>query len=522
MSRFNRRDFLSMAAGGAAAALFGGCENRLEAITAKNQLADISSKPMNILLIVVEDMGPQLGCYGDKTVPTPNLDKLASDGVLFKNAFTTHASCSPARSSIFTGLYPHQNGQVGLADCGYSMHRDIPTLTGLLGKAGYRTGLLFKKHVEPAEDVPADFFNPVDWSKWPNIEYSPRNVRDVAKLTENFIRESGDKKFFLMANFSDVHRGFKTKFKGFPENPIEDAEVLPFLSGELNLPQIREDVTGYYNCIQRIDAGVQLLREVLERTGHTDDTLVIFLADHGPAFTRGKLSCYEPGLHIPFMVHWPGRSKSGLVCDDLISVVDIFPTCLEAAGITVPDYISGRSLAGLVAGREVTWRQYIYGEYTSHSPTCFFPRRSIRDKRYKLIVNLLAGRENPVGGPDGCRDWEIVNSDKMKDSFIRKVYDRYHRPPAVELYDLQKDPNEFYNLAGKAEYKKIEAKLAGQLKLWRERTGDPLLDAKTLQILTEMHDKASERIEKEAEGIDWPERWKYYKIDMSRFQKDWR
>lgn len=442
--------------------------------------AERAERP-NILLITTDDLGPQLGCYGDRRARTANLDALADQGVRFENAYIMQASCSPSRSSIFTGLYPHQNGQIGLAHLGFSMSRVWPTIPSLLKAVGYRTGVIGKIHVAPEAAFPFD---------WKGIGHG--QTRDVAKAAASaaeFLGQVAGAPFFLMVNYMDPHRPLVNQSVGVPETPFGPDDIEPFAFLGLDTPQVREEVGGYYNCAARADVGVGLLLAELAKAGHSDDTLVVFLGDNGPPFTRGKTTCYEAGLRTPLLVRWPDRAAAGLVRQELVSSVDLLPTFLAAAGLEPLEGLAGESLTGLLAGERVRWRQTLCCEYNAHHPGGWFPRRSIRDSRYKLILNLLEARPNPIRGVDGCAAWKASRAAELEGTPIRQVFDRYGDPPPVELYDLQSDPVEFHDLAGKAEYRQIEERLTARLRAWREETRDPLLDPEELASLTRKCDE---------------------------------
>lgn len=435
----------------------------------------------NVLLITTDDMGPQLGCYGDAQAQTPNLDALAEEGARFENAYVTQASCSPSRSSIFTGLYPHQNGQIGLSHRSYSMHEGMVTLPVLLGQAGYRTGVIGKIHVAPASATPFDWKSPL-------TVQGTREVTKVAEAAASFIGESSGGPFFLMVNYMDPHRPLLDQVEGVPADPLgpDDIEPLPFVP--IDTPKVRQEVAAYYNCNTRADIGVGMLLEKLAAAGAAENTLVVFVGDNGPPFTRGKTTCYEAGVHTPFIVRWPGRAPQGLVSEALVSTVDILPTIAEACGFGLPRPVAGRSLVPPLEGRQADWRETLATEYTSHHQGGYFPRRAIRDARYKLIVNLLPERPNPIRNVDGCAAWAESRDPAFEGTPGRQAIDRHVAPPAEELYDLQQDPVEFVNLADDPAQAAVLDRLRGELQAWREETDDPLLDPAELARLTKWHD----------------------------------
>jgi N-sulfoglucosamine sulfohydrolase len=465
----NRRDFCASSA--AAALTFAVGRSR-------------AASRLNLILITADDLGPQLGCYGDGQARSPHLDQLAADGVMFTHGWVTQASCSPSRSSMFTGLYPHQNGQLGLSHRGYSMTPGWPTLPKLLHDAGYRTGVIGKIHVAPEKDLPFDVKN-TNAARTSDVQAIDGDVR-------KFLAETGEQPFFLMLNYVDPHRPFHRQIEGLPQQPRTAADTAPFPFLGLDTPTVRDETAGYYNGAERVDHAVGLVRAALRDAGRADDTVILFIGDHGPPFTRGKTTCYEAALRIPYLVYWPGNQRPGTVCDRLVSTVDILPTFCAAAGIAAPESIQGRSLAPLLSGDVTGSRDYLCGEYNAHGPANWFPRRAITDGRYKLIQNLLRDRPNPVLGVDGCKAWGESRRPEFDGTPIRAVYDRHRRPPAEEFFDLEADPYEFVDLSDSPAHAATLSRLRDQLNRWRRETADPLLDPDELARQTAAHDQPKE------------------------------
>jgi N-sulfoglucosamine sulfohydrolase len=464
----SRRRFCGAVAASAAAAFSGGASE---------------TRCKNILLITTDDQGLEAGCYGDPYARTPHMDALATEGVRFDRAYITQASCSPSRSSMLTGLYPHQNGQIGLARKDCRMRPGVATLQGVLKKAGYATGMIGKLHVVPAEAFPLDFDR-----KQPCVR--TRDVRSVAAEADEFFAAYGDAPFFLMVNYFDPHRPYEDadQIKGLPENPLGPDDIKPFPFLGVDTPAVRDEVAAYYNCLSRVDTGIGLLLEGLAKAGHQDDTIVVFLGDHGAPFTRAKTTCYEAGEHVPFIVRWPGVTKPGHTSDALVSSVDIMPTVLDAVGVKPPSDLAGRSLRPLCAGDDPSWRKTVCAEYTTHAPGHYFPRRSVFDGRYKLIRSLVTDRPNPVKhiGP-------AMRKLTKEGTPARTAYTTHCNPPAIELYDLKKDPIEFHNLAEDPAHEAVKKRLLKALQGWREETKDPLLDPTALAALTREQDARKEK-----------------------------
>lgn len=440
----------------------------------------------NVLLITSEDNGPELGCYGDPYVKTPNLDRLAAEGVRFARAFVTTASCSESRSSILTGLYPHQNGQIGLATHHYRMFGRTPNLASLLKEHGYRTGLIGKLHVNPESAFPFDYR--------PNVSrcntFAHRDVERVAELAAEFFTAS-DTPFFLMVNYADAHLPFLRQQHGLPKSPLSADDVRPLPWIGLNTAGLRKSQADYYNCMMRMDTGVGMLLDALDRAGAKDNTLVIYLGDHGAQFPRGKLASYESSLRVPLLCRFPGHVPSGATRSELVSTVDLVPTILEATGAKRPPVLAGRSLMPLMTKEDPKWREYLFAEYHGHYPPLYFPQRTVRDDRYKLIVNLLQDRSNPVA--DICTSSAQPSYVSKADVAaaapdVRQAYSTWSDAPPIELYDLENDPYEMRNRADDPHLATVKARLLDALRQWQQRTQDPLADPKMLARLTAEHD----------------------------------
>ncbi|NKB70897.1 MAG: sulfatase-like hydrolase/transferase [Candidatus Latescibacteria bacterium] len=433
-------------------------------------------KRPNILLIISEDNGQDLGCYGDKNVDTPHLDALATAGVRLANAYCTQSVCSPGRASIFTGLYPHQNGQIGLSTHEYSMYGHVPNLPGLLKPLGYRTGLLGKLHVKPFEAFPWDLW----WNEPDSISFGQRDIYKTAAVARDFMDAAGDAPFFLTVAARDCHLPFLQQSFGVPADPLQadDVASLPFVG--VDTPRIRAHTADYYNCMRRLDKTVGLLMGALRAEGKDEDTLVLFTTDHGAQFSRGKCSCYEGGLRIPMIVRWPGRLQQGRVAEELVSQIDVLPTIMAAVGQEVPEHVAGASLLPLLTGEAAAWRQRIYAEWTSSHAPIYYPQRSIRDQRHKLIVTYRSDRPNPCAQINAgtaafqkhVEPGTLPHEVEGASAEIRRTYALYDNPPVEELYDLHEDPWEFSNLADDPACRPVRDRLRAELVEWQIQTGD--------------------------------------------------
>ena len=462
----------------------------------------------NILLIVGEDHGCELSCYGDPVVQTPNIDRLAAEGVLFESGYVTQSVCSPSRSTIFTGLYPHQNGQLGLATHQYGWFRQWPTTYSLLKNAGYRTGLIGKTHVIPADAVESF----VDFRFQKSSNFSKKNVTSYATEAGEFFRAS-DAPFFLTVNYPDAHWPLQGQVDGLPGVRVDPKKirVMPYVGGDT--PRLRGIVRNYYDCMLRLDACVGQLLKQLHETGKTNNTLVVFIGDHGAQMARGKVTAYEGGMRVPYIVRWPGVARPEHRSKALVSTIDLLPTFMDAAGIRGPAGLPGQSLRPLLGGSGAgEFREYLACERNCDAARHTFPQRTIRDTRYKLIYSPVRDREDPAarfyrshGSPhwSGClTDKELAGASEQ----TRAGYARWLNPPEIQLFDLQGDPHEWNDLSDDPRFAKTKARLFDALKQWQVETDDPLADPDRLAMLMKENDAVARAGRRSPEGG-----WQYLK-----------
>lgn len=412
--------------------------------------AAASTARPNILLITADDLGFQLSSYGDEQAATPHLDALAAAGARFTRAYVTQASCSSSRASILTSLYPHQNGQYGLAHFGFRMHEGQNNLVAMLKASGYHTGIIGKLHVQPAAAFP------FDWRKFfPGVSgvRRTRHVRLVAEHSRDFFATSkpSGRPFFFSVNYLDPHDPFTddlAQVDGLPEARLDPEKIEPLPLRKPDEQERKRQTAILYDYIARLDAGIGMLLDELAAAGLADNTLVIFVSDNGPPVIRGKTTAYEQGVQIPLFVRWPGKVTKGQVRDELVSTVDIMPTILQAAGIPIPDGLGGRPLQPLLQGDSPdTWRKHLFTEANFHLASMYRPQRAVRDDRFKLVLNL---------DPTPAKN---------------------HWVP-VELFDLRTNREELphLNLVDDLKYAEQLKRLKNALRQWQEETGDPLAD----------------------------------------------
>jgi len=404
------------------------------------------NRPPNVLLVAADDLGCQLSCYGERRFRTPQLDALAAEGVRFERFYVAQSSCSSSRAALLTGLWPHQNGQVGLAHPGFRMHRGQKTLPALLKAARYYNGIIGKLHVQPEGAFP------FDWRAESAASTATRRVRWVAEQSRHFFaaaRTSGQP-FFYYVNFFDPHGPYTPdvdQVEGVPEKPVTSGDVRePYAFEPCDEAAGKQLTATITNTILRVDAGVGLLLDELKSAGLAENTLVMFLGDNGLPVRRGKTTSYEAGVHVPLLVRWPGVVAGQQVRSELTAEVDILPTILAAAGVVPPAGLEGQPLQPLLKGEAVKWREFLFTEMNFHRPEQFWPQRSVRDDRHKLLLNLA-----PRAGQ-----------------------------APVELFDLRADPEEVNNLADESARAADRRRLAAALDGWQRRTVDPLRDTARL------------------------------------------
>ncbi len=423
----------------------------------------------NIVIIVSDDQGKlDLGCYGNKFCTTPNLDSLAREGMRLTNAFIPTAICTPSRSALLTGLYPHRSGAYGFR----SIKPGVHTLPELMSKGGYRTGIIGKVHVSPLSQFPFDVLVGVG-----ELGFG-RDVDKYAAEVEKFLKKTNDKPFFLMACYADPHRPFPRKGVGKGRaaevpNPHDSRKVLipPFL---FDTPETRIELAQYYDAIRRMDRGVGLVLKALRDQGKENNTVIFFTSDNGMPFPFAKTTLYDAGINMPFIVRWPGVVKPASVCDSMLSFIDILPTCLDIAGSPIPKGIDGRSFVPVLRGEKKMFRDVIFASHTDHARKPRVPSRAIRARRYKYIYNFrpdLAFQNNAMNSPT----WKSILKKAATDPKVAARVRSFRFRPREELYDLRTDPYELNNLAGEPSCNRILVGLRTQLREWMKEQKDPFL-----------------------------------------------
>lgn len=399
-----------------------------------------------------DGIGRNLGCYG-RGVETPNVDALAAEGVQFDSCFATAPYCSPSRSSVMTGLYPHRHGVMGHAHLGWAVDQDVQTLPAYLRDSGYDAYLFGKQSTAPSGTHLG--YDEV-------LESSNKTPHVVDRFENRLDIFDGDTPVFASVGLQEPHRPRRREYipdevyDRYDPATVSVPEFLP------DTEAVREDLAEYYSVVSGvIDPAFGRVRDALEEAGVADETLLVFTTDHGMSAPGAKGHPTDAGLETALIMSHPDM-KSGARHEELLSNVDVFPTLLEAAGEPAPGNIDGRSFYPLLSGDAYEPRDRIFAEKTFAGGR-LDPFRAIRTSRFKYVQNYA--------------------------SRIRKPTSADTPFPKEECYDLTTDPHEEVNVAadGDASENSSAAEpghgyiddvgaLRSQLHEWMAATRDPLVD----------------------------------------------
>lgn len=432
---------------------------------------DTQEKP-NILLILSDDhSAPFLGCYGNKDLKTPNLDALAERGVLFHRAYTAAPQCVPSRASILTG---RNVIDINMSRFSAPLPKEFPTIPEFLATANYYTGICGRHyHLDGSARMPPETieaFKKYDLITFPDrVDYLKTGSDDeVLGQFKAFLDQVPENTpFFMWMNFSDPHRSFTADDYEPDPRELTMPESMP------DTEEVRKDLAQHYGEIMRLDRHVGEVLQELESRGIAGNTIVIFMGDNGAALLQGKGTLYDLGIHVPLLVAGPGIDK-GIATDVMVSGTDIAPTILDLAGVDKPAEFTGQSFLPALKGENYAGHEYIFATRVPHSSglplhTLYFDLiRTVFDKRYKLIYNALW--QLPYTPVDFMNHpmWKDLAAKNEAGNLEEKYADAlFAEPrPMFQLFDLEKDPNEFNNLSGEDEYAKIEHQLKAKLHEW--------------------------------------------------------
>ncbi len=430
----------------------------------------------NILVIVADDWSyPHAGAYGDKVVKTPTFDRIAREGVLFRNAFAAAPSCTASRAALLTGRAVHQLEEGGNL-WGY-LPAKFTVFPDLLESAGYTVGFTRKG------------WGPGDFKAGGRTRNPAGN--QFATFAEFYQQAPKDKPFYFWFGSQDPHRPYE-EGSGARSGMKPDAVTVPaFLP---DAPATRGDILDYYFEVERVDREAGEIIKALEAAGQLDNTLVVFTSDNGMPFPRAKANLYDGGTHVPLALRFPSKAKGGRTVDDFVVLTDLAPTVLEAAGLKPPVEMTGRTLVPLLAGGKQDGRHHVFLERERHAQVrrgdLGYPARAIRNKDFLYIQNIHPDRW-PAGDPEmyvSVGPFGDIDGGPTKDLLLQRKDDpaiaRYFnlatdKRPAEELYDLRKDPQQIENVAGRPEYWGPKTVLQGDLLAWMRETKDPRSAANT-------------------------------------------
>ncbi|HET8949301.1 MAG TPA: sulfatase, partial [Solirubrobacteraceae bacterium] len=405
-------------------------------------------KKPNILYLHSHDTGRFIQPYGHQ-VPTPNIQRLADQGLLFRKAFCAAPTCSGSRSALLTGEYPHANGMMGLAHRGFALYDYSHHIVHTLREAGYWSGLIGEQHL--SRDPSVLGYDHV-------IESDTNHVDYVAPAAVDLIAQAPPEPFFLSVGFFETHREY------FEPTSVRDALYSLPPDNLPDTPETRRDMASYKASARSLDQGVGSVLNALDEHDLADDTLVILTTDHGLAFPGAKGTLYDRGIGVLLIMRGPGGAHGGRVSNALVSHVDIFPTICELAGIEPPARLQGRSLLPVMRREVEDVNDAVFAELTYHA--AYEPVRAVRTERWKYI-RRFGDRLRPV--------LPNVDDSPTKDLLIAEGWADVELPQEA-LHDLRFDPVEAHNLIDAPRCAEVAEEMRARLDEWMRATEDPLLD----------------------------------------------
>jgi N-sulfoglucosamine sulfohydrolase len=416
------------------------------ALLANRGQAAETSQP-NILYIHSHDTGRYIQPYG-ADVPTPNLHKLAGEGILFRNAFNAAPTCSPSRASLLTGHCPHNNGMLGLAHRGFSLYDYKQHILHTLRPHGYRSTLIGVQHI--AKDPTVIGYDEI-------VETAGVHVAQVAPASVRFLKQTPKQPFFLDIGFFETHREFHEP------GPQEDERFCKPPVPVPDAPATRRDMASFMASARVLDTGIGDILNALESAGLASNTLVIATNDHGVPFPAMKCNLTIHGTGVALIMRGPGEFRGGRVSNAMVSHLDLYPTICALLNIENPAWLQGTSLLPLIRGQVQEVHEELFAEVNYHA--AYEPKRAARTRRWNYI-RRFGQREHPV--LPNCDD------SPSKDLWVKNGW-KDLLVPGEQLFDVIFDPNETRNLAADPKYSKALTEMRGRLDAWMKRTDDPLL-----------------------------------------------
>jgi len=413
---------------------------------------DAAAARPNIVWIVGEDLGPELGCYGDRNAITPNIDRLAREGARFTRAFTHAPVCAPSRSGLITGMYPTTIGSQHMRS---ELLQPPRTFTSHLREAGY-------------------------FAAWPGkTDFNFKVPKDAFDSTANWRTNIPRQPFFAYINFTDSHESqiragtkpMKKNLARLKPNEFRDPAKMELPPYHPDTTETRRDLANYYNLVTAVDYLVGGVLNLLERSGLASNTIVVFFGDHGRGLPRSKRWIYDSGTHVPLIVRWPGTIQPGSVREDLVSFIDFAPTMLALAGAPIPTNMQGQVFLGPSTAPE---RKYVFAarDRMDEAPDRI---RGVRSKQFHYIRNFqperpYAQRIDYMEEMPTMRVWRQLNYEGKLNAAQRLFFQP--TKPAEELYDVAADPHEIHNLVGQPKHAAALKEMRAALDQWIIETRD--------------------------------------------------
>lgn len=479
-----------------------------------NQEKPSAQKP-NILLITVDDMNwNSVGANGNAIKDiTPNIDQLAKEGVRFERAYVAASNCSPSRSAIQTGLYPHQSGIRGFY---YINDKGFETISTLLKKQGYFTGVTNKTDDTNPSPNQKRYWDDVSGFK----KVDKYAAQKYAERSDEFYSQakSSGKPFYYVVNIADPHKPFfndkQSQKQGFDVNKpsrIIDEKELAVPSFLPDIAGVRNDLRNYYNSVKRADDCVGALLKSLKASGLEDNTLVVFLSDHGMPFPFAKSSVYDNGLRTPLIIKWKGElAAETVIKDQLVSALDLMPTFAEVAGAKMPAGIhyTGKSLMKMMQEQAKSEKDYVFGNFDENARGIPRPIRGAISKKWNYVFNAWAtGDHEFMSASMHHQTFKAMETKARADLKIAERVAMIKYRTVEELYNLEADPNCLKNLAEDPNYQEALSEMRKALKDHMVETKDYVLEAFEVKEdkakLNQFMERQLEEAQARAEKLKW-------------------
>jgi N-sulfoglucosamine sulfohydrolase len=436
----------------------------------------------NVLIITVDDMSADsLGAFGCEVRNTsPNIDKLAAQGFRFNRAHVVVGNCMPSRNVMWSGLYPHNNGVEGFYQVPDATHKH---LADLMHDAGYYTGIFHKV----AHSTP---YHPYDWDV--NLDTAAdgrkrhiKHAADYGDATAQGIAEatSAGKPFCLMINVADPHKPFFAQGRDGSTVPDEHVPSHVFTADDVTIPGflfddpvVRKELGHYYSSVRRADDCVGRIIAALDASGLRENTVILFLSDHGMALPFAKTQLYHHSSNTPMFVIWPGVTQAGTIDDThMVSAVDLLPTLLEITGVEHPGRMDGRSFASILRGETQDGRDFVIKEYNENAGASRDPMRAVQTKDYLYLFNAWSdGKRIMATATTGTPTYRQLAKLAKTDPLLAARHDLYQHRVLEEFFLVQDDPDCLVNLVDSVSHQEELSQLRGVLQEWMEATEDPM------------------------------------------------